>query len=423
MISILVLWACQSKPQTEVKQGVDIVKIALELHLEEGVAVATIDFEPTETLMLHVEGLEVQRVLSNQEEIPFTVEDALLWIESPVSPLDIHYGFVDYGLYDFVGWMSGQGVSFTWPYHCGYLFPCHPDPSDGVQFSAIVESDVNNILVYPTEITFDAPTYMFAIAQGNYAYLNLGTSDNGVKLGAYYYPEDDGITDATLGTQHLLASLNDMEQRIGAYAYGDEIASVEVNWGADSYGGMEHHPYFHVGQYDFWNEETQTHELIDGWFGNAIRLECWEDFVLSEGVTTYLTARVLNDVADYDVWSYYVDDFLTPICQGDNINTVVMPSGCDDIDFENSELWSLATYIKGACFFGEVGEVLFEDELDGHLSTFYERYKGEAKTMDDLLQHITLTATPEQRVEIDLLQQEWLQQVDCPIDYATRCRF
>ena len=42
---------------------------------------------------------------------------------------------------------------------------------------------------------------------------------------------------------------------------------------------------------------AQAHEAAHGWFGNGVRLRCWEDFVLSEGTASYLAARVLEEVA------------------------------------------------------------------------------------------------------------------------------
>jgi hypothetical protein len=28
-----------------------------------------------------------------------------------------------------------DGMTFTWPYFCDNLFPCHPEPSDGLRFT------------------------------------------------------------------------------------------------------------------------------------------------------------------------------------------------------------------------------------------------------------------------------------------------
>ena len=54
---------------------------------------------------------------------------------------------------------------------------------------------------------------------------------------------------------------------------------------------MEHHPQWHVDDSSFGSQETQAHEASHGWYGDGIRLACWEDFVLSEGTVTYLAGR------------------------------------------------------------------------------------------------------------------------------------
>ena len=44
-----------------------------------------------------------------------------------------------------------------------------------------------------------------------------------------------------------------------------------------------------------------------------------------------------------DFWPYLVDDCLVPICQGLDDNVVALPDKtCNEIDFEQSHLWSLA---------------------------------------------------------------------------------
>ena len=48
------------------------------------------------------------------------------------------------------------------------------------------------------------------------------------------------------------------------------------------------------------DEVTHAHEAAHGWFGDGIRLACWEDFVLSEGTVSYLSAHVLGQVAGAD---------------------------------------------------------------------------------------------------------------------------
>ena len=80
-------------------------------------------------------------------------------------------------------------------------------------------------------------------------------------------------------------------------------------WGEGFYGGMEHHPYWHVASDAMDNEETHAHEAAHGWFGDGIRLRCLEDFVLSEGTVSYLAARSVGQIvgaeAEAKIWDGY----------------------------------------------------------------------------------------------------------------------
>ena len=194
-------------------------------------------------------------------------------------------------------------------------------------------------------------------------------------------------------------------------------------WGADSYGGMEHHPFVHVGKFDFGDEEAQNHEMGHGWFGDGVRLACWEDFVLSEGTTTYISAHALERVNGPSEWAYYVDDFLVPACTGGDVNAIVLPDGtCNGMDFQNSDLWSLATYVKGACFYEDVADLIGQDLLDEVLRDFYLAHVGKATRMQQMIDAIEARVPPADVAQIETFVTEWLRSLDCPANYDTRCR-
>lgn len=420
------LWGCTADVDKtdSIESTTDIEHIDLHLNLPTLDGTATLTFVTVESpLELHAEGLVILSVRQNTT-LDFTQDQSLLTIEhvEPNQPVHIDYRFESWSLYDFVGWMPEQGISFTWPYHCGYLFPCNPEVSDGATFSASITGNDNETLIYPSEIISPAPIYMFGLAQGTYDTLEVGETTHGTTISAWYFPENNGIDDAIMGTQNLVASVQYLEDNIGPYTFGSKMASVEVDWGNDSYGGMEHHPFFHVGQYDFWNEEAQVHEAVHGWFGNSVRLRCWEDFVLSEGTTTYLTAKALEANTNYDIWAYYVDEFLTPICEGEDVNAIVHPTGCGQIDFENSNVWSLASYMKGACFFKEVENIIGNDNTLERLSSFYQSHRNQAATLEEMIDHIMDVADANEQIQIETLQEIWLEQQACPSDYVLRCR-
>ncbi len=164
------------------------------------------------------------------------------------------------------------------------------------------------------------------------------------------------------------------------------------------------------------------HEAAHGWFGDAVRLACWEDFVLSEGTVTYMAARGLEKAGGPDLWPAYVDDFLTPICEGRQVNAIVMPDTCNEIDFENDNLWSLATYMKGACFYEDVADEIGQELLDEAIAEFYQANMNQPATMRAMIETIHTKAGDAHTAAIDQLVQDWLLTLACPDDYAARCR-
>lgn len=339
---------------------------------------------------------------------------------SPVT-LEIGYSFPPRTVAEFDGWMPELGVSFVWPYFCGNLFPCNPSMEDGVTFTMDVTGvDPGLTAIFPKTTVSDAPAYMPALAIGNYEVLDLGTTSAGTALSAWYFP--DLQSDAAEGTAHLTRVFDFFEKTYGPYAFGPEVRTVSVDWADDSWGGMEHHPYFHVGMFDFWNEEVHAHEAAHAWFGDGVRLACWEDFVLSEGTVTYMAARGLEQVGGPDLWPMYVDDFLVPICTGAEVNTIVLPDTCNAIDFVNDDLWSLATYMKGACFYQEVAELIGADALDEVIGAFYQAHVNQPARMRDMLDALAEKAGPALAGELEARVTDWLLTFECPADYAARCR-
>jgi aminopeptidase N len=152
---------------------------------------------------------------------------------------------------------------------------------------------------------------------------------------------------------------------------------------------MEHHPYWHVASDDLDVEAIHVHEAIHGWFGNGVRLRCWEDFVVSEGTTSYLTVRVLTEVAGEEVgtrlWSEYRGRLLR--AQERCSQRIAWPSGCGLADVER-DLFTGITYMKGAFFLRAVSLRTGEEALDRALAAFYAEHVGGAAGMEELLEAI-----------------------------------
>jgi aminopeptidase N len=374
---------------------------------------------------LEVQGLTISSVLLDGSMVESPVAGGIMSVPvgaaaGPVT-IDVAYSFPAKDVTTFDGWMPDSGVTFLWPYFCGNLFPCNSKPDDGVTFTMNVTGvETGLTAVYPKTTTSDAPSYMPAVAVGDFVKLDLGTTTAGTVISAWYLPGGGAAMDAETGTSHLLAVFDFFETTYGAYSFGPEAGSVAANWGPGAFGGMEHHPFFHVGKDDFGNEEVQAHEAAHGWYGDGVRIACWEDFVLSEGTVTYMAAHGLERVGGPDVWPDYVA-LLDAICTGMDVNTVALPDTCNQIDLLNDNLWSNVPYIKGACFYEEVADLIGQGLLDEALADFYTAHVGKAARMRDMIDLIEAKADPAAKDAIETLVTEWLLSVECPADYAARC--
>jgi aminopeptidase N len=145
---------------------------------------------------------------------------------------------------------------------------------------------------------------------------------------------------------------------------------------------MEHHPFWHVGTSSLGDPVTHYHEAAHGWFGDGVRIACWEDFVLSEGTASYLAARAMAAVDGVDVWPSYQADLDAAIAAGD---TVALPSTCNAIDLLHDPLWSDIPYMKGAFFLRAVEQQVGQAAFDAALKKFYQQHVGQAATMQQLL--------------------------------------
>jgi hypothetical protein len=362
--------------------AVDVKATHLAVNLDGDTATATIDLEKNGNVALEASGLTVTKVTDDRGNRHFNMLDGKLRVASVRGPLVIDYSFKVHSNAD--GLLAG-GSTVIWPYFCGNVFPCHSQPADGTTFSLQLDGvPANKTAVYPTSIDAEAPPYMLAWAVGSYTKLALGTTDAGTKVSVYYLA--NGKSPATTGTAHLVQAFDWYEKNIGPYMFGNDVASVSVVWGAGAYGGMEHHPYWHVSRDAMNDENTHVHEAAHGWYGDGIRLACWEDFVLSEGTVSYLAAHVLGKVAgaaaEQAQWTEYQSELDDAIAEG---GAPAWPTGCNKIDILKDKLFTNLPYMEGAFFYKDVATAVGADVLDGVLHDFYMAHRGTPARMQDMI--------------------------------------
>jgi aminopeptidase N len=363
---------------------VNIKTTNLDVQLDALTAVATIDLERNGNVVLEVGGLTITDITDDRGRRRYTIRDGKLRISSVRGPLVIQYGFEGH---DMANGLLPGGSTVIWPYFCGNLFPCHSQPADGTTFTLAMDGiPAGQTAIYPASIDTDAPPYMLAWAVGTYSKATLGTTPAGTKISINWLP--GGETAARAGTKNLVKVVDWYEKNVGPYAFGPEMGSVSVVWGEGLYGGMEHHPYFHVAKDAMNDEVTQAHEAAHGWFGDGVRLRCWEDFVLSEGTVSYLSARALSKVSpamEAKIWADYQEELDAAIAEG---GAPAWPTGCNQIDIIEDKLFTNLPYMQGAFFYKDVAAAVGPDVLDGVIGRFYKKHKNKAAGMQDMVDAI-----------------------------------
>lgn len=364
--------------------AVNVAATHLDVQLDGKTAVATIELERYGNVALEVGGLSITSVTDDRGNRRYTLRNGKLLVSRVLGPLVVTYGFEQHAMAD--GLLPG-GSTVIWPYFCGNLFPCHSQPADGTTFTLAIDGvPENKIAVYPEAIAADAPPYMLAWAVGAYQRATLGTTPAGTKITVDWLP--NGETAARAGTKNLVKVVDWLESTIGPYSFGDHIGSVSVVWGEGLYGGMEHHPFFHVAKAAMSDQVTQAHEAAHGWFGDGVRIRCWEDFVLSEGTVSYLAARalaVVDPALESGIWADYESELADAIATG---GAPAWPTGCNQIDIIEDNLFTNLPYMQGAFFYKDVADAVGADVLDGVIGRFYRAHQNRAAGMQDMIDAI-----------------------------------
>ncbi|HWA72981.1 MAG TPA: M1 family aminopeptidase [Polyangiaceae bacterium] len=364
------------------ERDIELTELDIDLATQTGTAAITLAPSTTLGARFNAKGLTIRSISLDGEPVPYELGPTGLAVRVPASAesttivveYDWQFNTESHGI-------SPDGFTLIWPYYCGNVFPCNTNPSDGTRFKLSV-SGATQTLVYPQEISNEAPSYMLGWVQGDYTRVELGATVAGTHVSMWHLP--DGEADAALGGAHLVEAFDWLEQHLGPYLFGGDVGVVAVDWGPKSLGGMEHHPYWHIAAKSISDEVVNVHEASHGWFGNGIRLRCWEDLVLSEGTATYLAARVLEEVTGSDAtWARYEADFASRLPAGNR--RAWYPAQCNLIDVVTSGLFNRVTYLKGAFFLRALEQEVGRSAFDEALRTFYLRFAGEAARVQDLL--------------------------------------
>ncbi len=167
----------------------------------------------------------------------------------------------------------------------------------------------NDSGIYTFTMNQTIPAYLIAIAVGRLEYHPFDA-----RTGVYAEPEM--LDDAVWELQYLPAMLAAAEEILGPHPFPrHDLLLMPPTY---IVGGMEHpmlnfiNPFSVVSGNHPANPEPKSliaHELAHSWAGDSTTLSTWEDVWLNEGITSYLTLRILEEMSGYEraELSYFLD--------------------------------------------------------------------------------------------------------------------
>ncbi len=200
-------------------------------------------------------------------------------------------------------------------------FPCFDEPDSKVpwQLTLVIPEDLVALSNTPQQaieqdpagmhtVTFakskPMPSYLVAFAVGPFEFVNLGDSPSGIPVRIVTPRGRTG--DARYAQEVTLPILSLVEEYFGMpypYAKLDLVAiPLTVSFGAMENVGLV----TYVQKMILANEANETlifkrryarvtiHELIHMWFGNMVTMGYWHDLWLNEGLTTWMTEKMVH---------------------------------------------------------------------------------------------------------------------------------
>lgn len=236
---------------------------------------------------------------------------------------------------------------------------------------------VNATGVYDFHMPQTIPSYLIALAVGRLEFRPLDE-----RTGVYAEPEL--IDDAAWELQYIPDMVDAAERLAGPYPF----SRYDVLLMPPTYvvGGMEHPRLNFINPFSVvtFNRPAKltpssliAHELAHSWAGDQTTLATWRDVWLNEGITSYLTERILEvmsgpERAEYDFMSYR-RSFQAQVDSAKDPRTLLLhrpykDNEPADFGFNN------ASYVKGALFIKTLEDLIGRETFDRSLREYFRLF-------------------------------------------------
>lgn len=255
------------------------------------------------------------------------------------------------------------------------------------------------------------PPYLIALAVGDLVFAPTGDR-TGV------YAEPSVVEAAAREFEDTESMMQAVESLYGRYRWGRY--DILVLPPAFPFGGMENPMLTFVSPTVIAGDKSLVsliaHELAHSWSGNLVTNFTWSDFWLNEGFTTYLEARIQEEVYGPERAAMEValevnalKEELEDLDEPDQVLHVNL-SGRDPDEGVTS-----VPYVKGSMFLRTLENSVGRDRFDGFLRGYFERFAFQSITTAQFANYLEeeLLAGG-RRIDRNISVEEWLEAPGLP---------
>ncbi|KAA9129771.1 M1 family metallopeptidase [Marinihelvus fidelis] len=284
---------------------------------------------------------------------------------------------------------------------------------------ALMSADNNPLTPRTGRYTFNMPqpipSYLLAIAAGNLFFAPIG-AETGV------YSEPELLEDSAWEFAETQDMLDLAETQLGPYDWGRyDLLILPPSF---PYGGMENPRLSFITPSVIAGDRSLVsliaHELAHSWSGNLVTNATWRDIWLNEGTTSYLTARLMEDLyskarADEERvldWEALQADLQRVPERFQALAPKILPA-----DGEGAQ--QAMYYAKGQFFLEHLERLFGRAVFDEFIMGYFRHFEWQSITTEQFLDYLDehlLTANP--GVYTREQAGEWLYQPGVPADFV-----
>jgi leukotriene-A4 hydrolase len=271
------------------------------------------------------------------------------------------------------------------------------------------ERDEQGRSVFRFALRQPVPPYLFALAVGDIAFRAIG-SRTGV------YAEPTVVERAATEFGEVDEMIAAAERLYGPYRWGRyDILVLPPSF---PFGGMENPTLTFATPTVLAGDRSLValvaHELAHSWSGNLVTNATWDDFWLNEGFTTYIEARIMEELRGRDY-----ADMLRELGRQNLLETVATTDSADTrlhLDLTGRDPDDATTdvaYEKGSALLQTVESVVGRERLDAWLRSYFDRNAFRPMTTEWLLEEMRaslLRPGEEERIRLE----EWVYRPGIP---------